>query len=116
MEPANLIPYASALIGLIITVASVLAFRQSYSKSIGEIQNRVIDALKEETSVLTKKIEHCEKEIDRQNLIIETIQTALKARGIDITINGDIVTIEETVSGTRKTTVKKSVNKGIITP
>lgn len=109
MEPANLIPYASALIGLIITGASIFAFKQSYGKSIGEIQARVIEALKEEISTLTKKIESCEKEINRQNQIIETIQEALKAQGIIIKIDGDIVTIEE--AATRKTTVRKTVKR-----
>ena len=109
MEPANLIPYASALIGLIITIASIFAFKQSYGKSIGEIQARVIEALKEEIETLTKKIEKCEKENTRQNQIIETIQTALKAQGINIRIDGDIITIEE--AATRKTTVRKAVKR-----
>lgn len=109
MEPANLIPYASALIGIAITAASIFAFRKSYIKSIGEIQARVIEAYKAEIEVLTKKIEHCEKEIDRQNLIIETIQTALQAQGIIIKIDGDLVTIEE--AATRKTTVRKTVKR-----
>lgn len=109
MELSSLIPYASAFIGLIITVASVLAFRQSYSKTAGEIQDRVIKALKEETETLTKKIEDCEERITRQNQIIETIQAALQAQGIIIKIDGDLVTIEE--AATRKTTVRKAVKR-----
>ena len=109
---SEILPYLSLFLTVCVAVGGALAYRQSYIKTAGEIQNRVIAALKEETEVLTKKIDHCEKEISRQSQIIETIQTALKAKGIDLTINGDTVVIEETVSGTRKTTVKKSVNKG----
>lgn len=108
MSITDFIPYISAAIGLAITIGSVLAFRQSYSKTANEIQARVIDAQKEEMTTLTRKIEICEQEITRQNLIIETIQTALQAQGIIIKIDGDLVTIEE---ATRKTTVKKTVKR-----
>lgn len=109
MQIVDLIPYLSAFLGLCISIGGAFAFKQSYSKTVSDIQERVIGALNKEIETLNRKIETCEEDITRQQRVIETIQEALKSQGIIIKIDGDIVTIEE--AATRKTTVRKTVKR-----
>jgi uncharacterized protein (UPF0335 family) len=59
------------------------------------VQERVIAALNSELAALTSRIESMEQENIRLHQIIATICSALKSRGIAVTIDGDMVNISD---------------------
>lgn len=89
------------LVGL--TIGGFFAFKRGYSKETGEIQERVIDALKDEVSVLHSKVDDLEKERATQDRVIATIRYALRQYGLKVTIAGDFVTLND-MHGQSKTT------------
>lgn len=97
------------IIGIVLSVGITLgtlffALRGGYSRAASEIQERVIDALKEREELLSKRIEDLEKDRDRQNSILSTIRYALKQRGLKITIEGEFVTLSESGGKSSKIT------------
>lgn len=104
MRISDLLPYLSFFIAICVTGGGAIIFKQSYSKAASEIQDRVIAALKLEIETLNTRIKACQDETARLSSILETIQAALKSKGIHITIDGDMVIIEESES---KATVTK---------
>lgn len=90
------LPYLATLLSVGMTVGTlVFALHGGYSRESGQIQERVITALKEEVSALNTRIEEMEKDRNRQNSILSTIRYALKQRGLKIVIEGDFVTLSE---------------------
>lgn len=89
------------LIGL--TIGGFFAFKRGYSKETGEIQERVIAALKEEMGILHSKVDDLEKERATQDRVIATIRYALRQYGLKVTIAGDFVTLNDS-HGQSKTT------------
>lgn len=88
------------IIGTVLSIGVTLgtlyfALHGGYSKAAGEMQEKVIDALKERVELLNTKIEDMEKNELRQNNILSTIRYALKQRGLKIVIEGDFVTLSE---------------------
>ena len=51
--------------------------------------------MKVHTDILNKRLDEAEKESTRLNHIISTIYAALKARGIYVTIDGEMITIRD---------------------
>lgn len=88
-----------AYLNLAITVAMVLggavAFRYGINRTANEIQERVINALKSEIQMLQDRIVALEKDNTRLSQIIAVIRTALKQRGLSVTIEGDLVSIAD---------------------
>lgn len=93
MNIQDLLPWLSLFLTLCVAFGGAFVFRQNYSKTASEIQDRVIAALKLENGTLETRVKHCEQETSNLRQLIETIQSALKQRGIHITIDGDMVTI-----------------------
>src|SRR5258708_17759579 len=77
----------------------IVAFIASRKTKIFEIQHQTIGAMQEQLDVIERKVEGLETENTRLTLVIDTIQSALKQKGIIISINGEMVTITDT-SGT----------------
>ena len=78
-----LLPY---ILPMVITLGTALAFRQSYAKSIGQIQTQVIAALKEQNETL-------QEQLARSNRIMAAMRYALKAIDLHITVNGEFVSV-----------------------
>lgn len=95
MNINDILPWLSLFFTACIGVGGFVAYRFSYNKTSGEIQERVISALKAETETLRSQVEGCEKEISRLKGIIETVQEALSKEGIRITIDGEMVMIQD---------------------
>lgn len=91
----TILPYLSLFLALCVTVGGVFAYRQNYAKTASEIQERVINTLKTEADSLRLHVNDCEKEIERLKQTIETILAALKKQGIYVTIDGDMILIED---------------------
>ena len=79
----TLLPY---ILPMVITLGTALAFRQSYAKSIGEIQTKVIATYKEQNELL-------QQQLVRSNRIMAAMRYALKELDLHITVNGSFVSV-----------------------
>ena len=88
-----------SLLNLLITVCLVIggiaAYRHGFTRTANEVQERVIHALQSEIQSLHDRIEALERENTRLNYVLSTMCTALKQRGLHVTIDGDIVSIQD---------------------
>lgn len=80
-------------------VGGYFAVRHARKAAIIAIQDQTIKALQDQIDALKDKVDSLDKENVQQRVIIETIQEALKQRGIIVTIDGDLVTISD-IDGT----------------
>ena len=95
------LPYLiNILLVICVTVGGFFAFRNGKQTQLAKFQNDTITALKERISSLENKITDFEKENVIQRHVLETITSALKQRGLIITVDGDLVTITDQKTGT----------------
>ncbi len=106
MEPLSLI---NLIITLCLMVGGIAAYRHGFTRTANEVQERVINALQSEIQSLHDRIEALEKENTRLNYTLTTICSALKQRGIHVTIDGDIVSIQDRsgISHTYNTRIRR---------
>ncbi len=76
-------------------IGGVIAYRSGVERSANQVQESVITALDAELSSLRSKIDDMKAENTRLCLIIDTICTALRRRGLAVSIDGDIVSIND---------------------
>jgi len=88
-----------SLVNLVMTVSIVIggiaAYRHGFSRTANEVQERVINALQSEIQALHDRIGALEKENSRLGYTLTTMCLALKQRGIHVTIDGDIISIQD---------------------
>ncbi len=92
--------YLMLMIGTVI--GGIIAFRVGISRTASEIQERVINALKDEIDTLKDKVSDLEKENTRLNQTMSLIRKALHKRGLTITIDGDLVSISDAQGNTHQ--------------
>ena len=92
---SDAISILNTIIMLCALLGGYLAFRGSRQQSIGEIQSQVINALKAELETLQRRMDALEKENTRLVQIMGLIKSALRKRGLTISIDGDLVTISD---------------------
>jgi cell division protein FtsB len=80
---------------LCLIIGGSLAIRSGKQQQAGSIQSQVIDALKAELETLQRRVDSLEKENTRLTQIMSLIKQALRKRGLTITIDGDLVTIDD---------------------
>lgn len=100
----NLSSFTSILNTLFLIAAMVggyMAIRSGKHRASGEIQAQAIDALKAELDVLQRRLEQLEKENTRLNQIMSLIKSAMSKRGLVVTIDGDLVTIQDGHGGSQ---------------
>ncbi len=102
----QLLPYMSLVLFVFISLGGVLAFRYSIAKTSSEIQERVISALQSEIQTLRDRISAIEKENTRLLQIVGIIKAALKRRGLIVTIDGDLVSIQDEKTGDTTQTMR----------
>ncbi len=85
----NLLLLAIAVIG------GFIAYRTGHSKATLAMEARAMTAMQAELDAVRLRVERIEKENSRLQQIITTIQTALKKRGLIITIDGDLISIQD---------------------
>lgn len=105
---------ASALNTVLLLLALIggfFAFRNGKRTELVKLQRETIEALQQRTASLEQKIGDLEKENHLQQHIIDTIISALKTRGMAVTVDGDMVTIadESGASSHKKLTTTKTV-------
>ena len=93
-----------SVISLLLTIGGLLggffAFKNGMTRTANEVQERVINALESEIANLRQRLDDMKEENVRLRLIIETICTALKSRGLAVTIDGGMVSIHDSHGGT----------------
>lgn len=84
-------------LGLTLLVSVVGAFyliRSGVSRQTNDAQGSAINAMQAEINTLRLRLDDESKNRKRVEKVIDTITTALKVKGIVITIYGDVVNIE----------------------
>ena len=101
---SELLPTLSVL-SLVLTVCMIVggffAFRNGRQTQLAKFQKDTNDALEQRIKAMEGKNSDLEKEVIIQRHLIETITQALEQRGLIITINGDMITIEDKTTGHR---------------
>lgn len=85
----------NVVLGVCVLIGGFLAVRNGKRAELVKFQRETIEALQQRIETLEGKISDFEKENVIQRHIIDTITLALKKRGMVITIDGDMVTIED---------------------
>jgi len=85
--PENLLlSLPSIVITLSVIIGGLFVFRRAYVKQLGELQERVIAAYKEQDESQTKELKRLRREIN-------AMRVAFKQLGMEIEINGTTITI-----------------------
>jgi hypothetical protein len=90
---------AFSVVSLILTICGIVggyvAFKYGIARTASDVQEHVINALRNEIDVMRDRIEDLENENIRLDQIILTICEALKERGLIVHIEGSIVTVSD---------------------
>jgi hypothetical protein len=92
----------------------VMAFRNGRNTNLTTIQEQTITALQTQINSLKDKISELEKENTLQGHLIDLITSALKKKGMIVTIDGDMITISGK-DGSSSTIVRQAQPKTKIT-
>lgn len=103
MDLLSLLSAGAGLISLGITlVGAFFVIKSGRLQSANTAQSSAISAMQSEMAVLNRRVEDKEKENEHLNkkithleLTIDTICTALKRRGLIISVQGEMVNIED---------------------
>jgi len=99
MSVINQLYSISGVINTVLLIAlffgGIFAFRSGKRQAVVNIQRETIDAQNQRIDTFEGKLKDLEKENEHLKFIIETIQAALQAQGIAVTISGDLVTIRD---------------------
>jgi hypothetical protein len=82
----------STILAIGAIIGTILAYLQGTK---GHIQERAINAMEQEIASLKRRLDDMEQENKRLEQIIATICEALKKRGLNVTIDGNIVTVSD---------------------
>jgi hypothetical protein len=96
-------------------IAAVVAFfavKNGVMKSANEAQSSTIDAMRDEIQLLRERVEDTEKENMRLEQIIDTICAALKKRGLVISIQGEMINIQDKRGGSTTTRIRRVPGSG----
>lgn len=91
----------------IAVVVAFFAVRSGVLKSANDAQSSAISALRTEVETLRERVEDAEKENTRLEQIIDTICVALKKRGLVISIQGEMINIEDKRGGSTTTRIRR---------
>jgi hypothetical protein len=108
---SNIPAFLLAFITLLLTVGGFFVLRQGYAKQAAEVEDRVIKALNVEIATQERKIKALEKDLDRLRRILDTIRNILNRRGWKITIDGEIVTLEDNTGKSNITRIQDRIPK-----
>ncbi len=99
----NLVPVFNTILILCASLGALWAYRNGIAKTLNEVQDRVINALKNEIEACKDRLDRVEKENERLNQLLSTIRSALRQRGLYITIDGEMVSIHDQQGSTTQT-------------
>lgn len=89
----------TSIINILLVIAAMvggyMALKSGKHRTSGEIQGQAIEALKAELDVMRSRLEALEKENTKLEQTMGLIRQALRRRGMTISIEGDLVTIDD---------------------
>ncbi|WP_376795824.1 hypothetical protein [Thermogemmatispora sp.] len=91
----DLLSFTNLLITLALITGAFLAYHHGFARTADEVKARVISVMQHEIDTLKDRLETLEKENLRLSQIIGTIRLALQKRGLQITIEGELVSIHD---------------------
>lgn len=94
MNTINILTIINLVVALGTIVGGYVAFRLSANRQAAEIQERVIKALEVQLEAMRIKIEQLERENERLSQVITTIKAAMRKRGFIISVDGEIVYVQ----------------------
>jgi uncharacterized protein YPO0396 len=109
---AGLFSFLIVVIGAFFT--SKAMNRHNISEETNKAQNDAIAAMQGEIASLRRKVEDLNKDKIRLEQTIDTICAALKIRGMVITIQGELIHIEDKNGKTTTTRIHNSESNGAI--
>lgn len=83
-----------------VIVGAVILGKNTARQTTADAQKNAIDAMQAEIDTLRGRTDDLKKENTRLELIIETICSALKTRGMIITVQGEMINIQDSGSST----------------
>ncbi len=90
------LPLVNLTFLIFLAIGGFVAYRVGFARTTEEVQERVINALNVEMSLLRDRVLATEKENARLSQIILIITSALKKWGLSVTIDGELVSISDT--------------------
>jgi hypothetical protein len=107
MSMQDFLPYLNIVLMVCLAIGGFFAWKKGYSQESGAIQESVIVALKEEVAAVRRKVDDLEKERATQDRVIATIRYVLKQYNLRVTIQGDVVTINDNVGKSKSMRVQE---------
>lgn len=95
MDLTNVLNTLNVGIILFGAIGGLYAFARTRKNDTVNIQAETITALSQQVQAIKDKLDDLEKENTRLRQVIDTIQSALRQKGILVTIDGDMVIIEQ---------------------
>lgn len=99
----------------IVIVGAIYVVRSNVGKATSDAQQNAITALQAEVATLRNRIEDAEKENMRLQQTIQTICAALKVRGMVITIQGEMIHIQDDKGNSTTTHMQNSLRQAGVT-
>ncbi len=110
MNISDILPVITFLLALSGIAGSALAYRNVKVSNVAQVQTTTIDAMQHQIDALKDECNSLRKENDRLSYIIDTICSALKQKSIILTIEGELITLEDGRSQHSKV-VRRSTRK-----
>ena len=95
----DVLPVLQFILMLAALAGGVLVFKSTKRATIVQVQSDTITALQQQIDALKARQESLEKENEHLKYLSETTVAALKQKGIVITVEGEMVTIEDALGG-----------------
>lgn len=105
----NLLPAITLIIAISGIIGTTLTYRNTRNSGLSQIQKDTIEAMQRRIDSLEDEYETLKKENNRLSGVIETICSALKQKSIFLTIEGEMITIEDNRAS--RNVVRKSTRK-----
>ncbi len=90
---------ALSILSVVLTIAGIIggfwAFKSGINRTANEVQERVINAMQQEITILHNRLSDLEAENKRLDQVLYTLCEALKKRGLFVTIEGHMVTVSD---------------------
>ena len=92
---SNILSICNLVFCIGLAVGGLAAFRHGFTRTANEVQERVINALESEINALKDRLGELEKENARLTQVIATIRTAMRRRGLFVSVDGELISIRD---------------------
>lgn len=104
------LPILNSVLTIAVILGGIAVFKNTKKTGIIQIQDQTIEALQQQINALKAGQETLQKENNHLQYVIETISAALKQKGIIITVDGEMVTIND---GRQSSSMRRSTKQPV---